>query len=231
MPGPPSRLTAQVHQRICDSIEAGNSETVAAEAAGLTRRTVQKYLGWGRTAFAATEAWLTDNAEDVAVLEAHYPGRDEFDGILLRLAEIAEREWPFWLLLRDVTRSRARNAEREMLMVTEAAAGYEWTETTVVERQVIGRDGLTTTLTTRTTVTKRNRDWRAAAWKLEHSPGLKDDYVKGAAVATVAITGADGGPVVVEGAETNEEAIDQLRREALRLIHGGSTDGQVEEAG
>lgn len=225
-----SRLTPAVHQRVCDSIEAGNSERVAAESAEIGSRTLERYLARGRDADMLVVGYAGENVGAVDALGEAEPDRDAHDDVLIVLAGVAERERPYWRLYRDVGRARARNAEREMAFITEAAAGYESVETRTETRDVIDKDGNVVALTTTVTIRRYVRDWRAGAWKLEHSPGLKDDYAKAAVRQPIELTGAGGGPIAVEGAETTDEAVAQLRTRALRIVRPSPPeDGQVED--
>lgn len=209
------KITDERTQRVHDSIAAGNTEAVAAGAAGLGTRTHWRYLQRGQAADLALAArleneWADDQIDQLAVMD---------EDTALRLVEhlVPEDERPFWRYWHAVTRARDRAEERAVALVMEAAVGYEVRET--VTKQVLDREGKIVTLTeTRTRVEK---DWRAAFAWLERR--RHREWGKRTAIE---LAGPDGGPIPVGQVEDTRRRglaiVENLERRALGA--GGSDE-------
>jgi hypothetical protein len=222
---PASRYSAEVHERLVGSILIGNTDEMAAEAAHLGRRTLYDWLARGREADARIGAASLDIASEELERVNGLP-QAERDRYLLDLAGIAERDRDMYRLFRDVGFARAQNAEREMANITDVARGYTYEEVREERWDQINREGEVVRLSKTVTIRRHERDWRAAAWKLEHSPVLKDLYAR-SMMTRMEVTGAQGGPVQIDSPETTAEAVAALRRDAIRLIRPDASEEEL----
>lgn len=201
MSGRPTKLTPQRMQRVLDSIEAGNSISVAAKSAGLGSRTLDRYLERGRAV----------DAEVQSMLDAFDPHSqlDDFDKLdpadrratlFALLPHVPENEHVYWELVEGFNGARAAAEERAIAIIRETGAGYHATEKRTTTKQVLDKAGKVVTLTQTVEVERYERDWRAEAWWLERV--FPDKYGR---TDRLALTGADGGPVSVEDVTTKRQ--------------------------
>lgn len=184
-----TRLTPDRQAAFAESVAQGNTNKTAAEAAGLSDRSVKRYLERGRNAQAVIDVHLdTITERDWAILD-RWPD-DRLDRYFARLIAPAERPyWHFWLAS---TRARSTAESGHVENLTVCAQGYWWTETTVREVVV---EGVVTPLTT--TVRKFTRDWRASVVWLER----RNPEEWGVRREPVEVVGQGGGPVPVRPVE------------------------------
>lgn len=201
----PARLTKLRQQRIVESLTAGDTIRVAAETSGLGERTLNRYLARGK----AAENALREHLDGLTPLRAQVLDRWPDQQIAAYIERrIPTGEFPYWQLWQEVTRARAAAEERAVSIIREVGLGYEARETVVIEKQVLTKAGDVLTLTTSRTVVRWVRDWKAEAWWLERS--RREDW---GARSSLEVSGADGGPVVVED-------VDAKKRRARELAEG-----------
>lgn len=196
----PPRLTPERAKRFVESIEVGNTIRAAAETAHLGLRTVERYLHRGDQAEATVREALGALADPEAV---DTWTDDELHSFSIEAIPEAERiYWEFW---REVQRARAAAEERAVSSMREVGLGYDAAETVVEEKQVLDKNGDVVTLRSTRTITRFVRDWRAELAWLERA--RRDDWSPSSALA---VTGADGGAVKVEGLGEKRERAAQV---------------------
>ena len=120
VPGRPAKLTSDVQERILDSILLGASQDVAAQAAGVSQRTLRRWLERG------------DNAE-AAALE-HFDSDDE-PSLEELYAHADPADWPY-MDFRHAIKSAEAFAELELLRMVTRGGAQPWTAyMTVLERR------------------------------------------------------------------------------------------------
>lgn len=137
----PTRLTAELAQRITAAVGSGSSEAAAARANGVSERTYMRWKARGRE---ADSNWADLTADE------------------------REREQPYRQFWHDVTQAWDRSMVTLGSLVRAAAIPHDEVAETVETKQEITKDGEIVTLT-KTTVTTRHgvSDWRAALAILE----------------------------------------------------------------
>lgn len=206
----PSRaplLTPETHQAIVDATVAGLTERLAANAANIGHRSLERYLSRGRTADEQVHAYLTE-----------HPGY-EHDPDLPTLAEIPEIEHRYWRLWRDVVRARAERASWRLAALAEAGVGHEAFRRVTTTKAIVV-SGKVEMVTEVREERWTERDWRALAWLMEHDPETRDEFAK--AAQRLEHSGPDGGPIQTESAESKRDRAAELVQRALtsQELHG-----------
>lgn len=119
VPGRPAKLTNDVQDRILDSILLGASQDVAAQAAGVSQRTLRRWLERGDDA----------EAKALELVEEDEPSLEE----LYAYADPAD--WPY-MDFRHAVKSAEAFAELELLRMVTRGGAQPWTAyMTVLERR------------------------------------------------------------------------------------------------
>ena len=120
VPGRPGKLTAEIQERILDAVLEGAPMATAAQAVGVSRSTLYRWLERGDHAEAqALEHFDSDDT----------PGRDEL------YQHLDPALWPY-LDFRDVLKSAEAFAELELLRLTRYGGPQPWTAyMTILERR------------------------------------------------------------------------------------------------
>jgi hypothetical protein len=201
------RLTPETHQAIVDAITAGLTERLAAHAASIGPRSLDRYLARGRTADEQVQAHLANHPDD------------EHAADLPALAQVPEIEHRYWRLWRDVRRARAERASWRLAALAEAGAGHEAFRRVTTTKAIVvaGKVQMVTEVREERWT---ERDWRALAWLMEHDPETRDEFAK--AAQRLEHSGPDGGPIQTESAESKRDRAAELVQRALtsQELHG-----------
>lgn len=119
VPGRPAKLTADVQERILDSLLLGASQDVAAQAAGVSQRTLRRWLERGDDA----------EAKALELVEQDEPSLEEL------YAHANPADWPY-MDFRHAIKSAEAFAELELLRMVTRGGAQPWTAyMTVLERR------------------------------------------------------------------------------------------------
>jgi hypothetical protein len=191
--GRPPRLTPERQARLVNSITAGNTIRAAAETSDLGFTTVKRYLARGRAAQAAVDSYLA------GLSDARRAVLDRWDDRRLHAhleQQVAPSERIYWNLAAGVTRGHALAEEGRVARLAEAGTGWRQVEEHVTTQETLDKAGNVITLTTRRTVTRIIRDWRAdLAWLQARN---REDWGR---QARVDVGGIPDAPLIVETAE------------------------------
>lgn len=204
--GRPTHLDADKERKFLDAVRAGVPITDAAAVAGVSARTVFRWMERGRA-----------EQERLDGLEAENPG--EPGSVASR-----ESERDFCHFWHRYTRARSEATAKLVLLIQRGAQGGAVVE----ERTRTYRDRATGEQVTQTDRRLAPPDWRAASWLLARM----DPTRFGAQVehARVEVTGPDGGPVQVEDAAALARLSDRLHRIQVERATQAGPVGEVLEA-